>query len=131
MRTRVKICCIASSAEARAAAVAGTDVVGLVGPMPTGPGAITLEAARTIAARAPVGVTPVLLTALTDGEAIAAEALSAGVPVVQIVRHVLADAHAAIREAAPSLRILQVVHVETRPPSTSPAPTPRPATRSC
>ena len=112
MRTRVKICCIASVAEMRAAAMAGADAIGLVGPMPTGPGAIPLGRAAEIGANTPPGVSAFLLTSLADGDAIAAEAVAAGAPVVQIVRHVHPAAHAAIRTAAPHLRIVQVVHVE-------------------
>ena len=112
MRTRVKICCIASPAEMRAAAMAGADAIGLVGPMPTGPGPIPLDRAREIALATPPSMSAFLLTSLSDGEAIAAEAIAAAVPVVQIVRHVLPQAHAAIRAIAPHLRIVQVVHVE-------------------
>ena len=112
MRTRVKICCIASTAEMRAAAMAGADAIGLVGPMPTGPGPIPLDRAAQIAVATPPGLSAFLLTSLSDGEAIAAEAIAAAVPVVQIVRYVHPQAHAAIRAAAAHLRIVQVVHVE-------------------
>jgi phosphoribosylanthranilate isomerase len=40
MRTRIKICCIASIQEARLAIEAGADALGLVGAMPSGPGPI-------------------------------------------------------------------------------------------
>jgi phosphoribosylanthranilate isomerase len=112
MRTRVKICCIGSRAEAVSATLAGADLIGLVGPMPSGPGVIDLKKASQVARHAPVGVTPVLLTQRADGEVAAAEAVEAGVPVVQLVRHVLPSAHEALRRAAPHLRIVQVVHVE-------------------
>ena len=39
-RTRIKICCIQSAAEARLAIAAGADALGLVGAMPSGPGPI-------------------------------------------------------------------------------------------
>jgi phosphoribosylanthranilate isomerase len=42
-RTRLKICCIASPGEAKLAAGAGADLLGLVGPMTTGPGPIEEE----------------------------------------------------------------------------------------
>lgn len=112
MRVRVKICCIASIAEARSAAVAGADALGLVGPMPTGPGVLDLDRARAIAASVAPGVTPFLLTAQSEGELIVAEARRVGAPVVQVVRHVMAETHAVVRRLAPHLRIVQVVHVE-------------------
>jgi len=37
---RIKICCIASAAEARLAVAHGAAALGLVGPMPSGPGVI-------------------------------------------------------------------------------------------
>ena len=40
MRTRIKICCIASVEEARLAIKYGADAVGLVSKMPNGPGPI-------------------------------------------------------------------------------------------
>jgi phosphoribosylanthranilate isomerase len=42
MRLRVKICCMASVDEAGMAAAAGADLVGMVGPMPSGAGVIDL-----------------------------------------------------------------------------------------
>jgi|GEM_PF-1459427 len=41
MRTRVKICCIGSPAEAALAIRLGADALGLVGHMPSGPGVIS------------------------------------------------------------------------------------------
>ena len=40
MRTRLKICCMASIAEAQMSIEAGADAIGLVGAMPSGPGPI-------------------------------------------------------------------------------------------
>jgi phosphoribosylanthranilate isomerase len=40
MRTRIKVCCIASPDEARMAVEAGADALGLVARMPSGPGPI-------------------------------------------------------------------------------------------
>ena len=66
MRTRVKVCCIASREEAAMAIDAGADLLGLVGPMPRGPGPIPLELAAEIAQTAPPGVASVLLTSATE-----------------------------------------------------------------
>jgi len=40
MPLRLKVCCISSPEEARLAIAAGADALGLVGPMPSGPGVI-------------------------------------------------------------------------------------------
>lgn len=109
-KLRVKICCIASEAEAAMAAGAGADLIGLVGPMPTGPGPIPLEHAARIADSAPEAVRPVLLTASETAAEIAADARKARVDTVQIVRHIApAEAEAL---GATGLGYIQVVHVE-------------------
>ena len=44
----IKICCISSLSEADAAMRAGASAIGLVGPMPSGPGIIDDELIATI-----------------------------------------------------------------------------------
>ena len=112
MRTRVKVCCMQSPGEVRAAVAAGADAVGFVAEMPSGPGPISDEAAHDAAAACPPGVTPFLLTSRTEAEAIAEHARVVGVRVVQMVRHLDPGVHAALRELEPRLRLVQVVHVE-------------------
>ena len=112
MRVRVKICCIASPEEAWLATEAGADLVGLVGPMPSGAGVVTPERCREIADAAPAWVTPVLLTASDTAPAIAADVRAANVRVVQLVRHVAPQVHRDLARAVPDLRRLQVIHVE-------------------
>jgi len=109
--TRIKICCIASQEEARMAIEAGASLLGLVSAMPSGPGPISDEAIAGIAETVPPGVESVLLTARTAAPAIAAQAHAAGVSAVQLVDHVSAEDHAALRAALPNLRIIQVIHV--------------------
>lgn len=111
-RTRVKVCCIASAAELDAAVTAGADAVGLVGPMPSGPGPIPLERAAALARRVPPGVDSFLLTAQTTPAGLEAELAIVQPSVVQLVDAVEPGAHAALRERFPALRIVQVVHVE-------------------
>ena len=113
-RTRVKICCIASPEEAALAVDAGADAVGLVGAMPTGPGVITDAAARRIALTVPPPVMPWLLTSEEDPVAIRDHAAACGVSTVQIVRHVAPQTHDWLAEHAPTLRRVQVIHVEGR-----------------
>lgn len=109
-RVRVKICCIGSAAEAEMATRAGADFLGLVGPMPSGPGTLALGEAAAIARAAPPWARPVLLTSAETAEAIAAEAQEVGTYWVQVVRHIAPEE--AARLAATGLRVLQVVHVE-------------------
>ena len=112
MRTRIKVCCIASPEEAALAVAAGADALGLVSAMPTGPGPIAENEIARIAATVPPPVEPFLLTALDEAGAIADQAQRLGVRTVQLVRHVDPHEHARLRAFAPTLRIVQVIHVE-------------------
>jgi len=111
-----KVCCIQSTDEADVAIAAGALAVGLVADMPNGPGIIEDETVRDIAAyvhgRHGDTVWTTLLTSRTDGDAIADHVAATGVNTVQIVDAPEAGANAKIRSAHPSLRIMQVIHVE-------------------
>lgn len=111
MRVRVKICCIASPEEAATAARRGADLVGLVGPMPSGSGVIPLEDAAAIAAGVPPPMMPVLLTRATVFEEIAEQVLSVAPLAVQLVDRAPAAERARLAREFRSLRILHVVHV--------------------
>jgi len=113
MKTRLKVCCMASVEEARIAVAAGASAVGLVGEMPNGPGPIPDPLIGEIAATVPPPVSRFLLTSRTDAGAIVEHARFAGVDTVQIVDAVPLDAYAVIRAALPYLRIVQVLHVES------------------
>lgn len=111
----VKICCIASRAEAACAVQAGAAVLGLVSAMPSGPGVIDDAAVADIAAFArtlePVPET-FLLTARTDAEAIAAQHAAAGTTALQLVDHVRAAELERLRRlVAPGTKLVQVIHV--------------------
>jgi len=111
MRTRLKVCCIASVEEAWEAARAGADAIGLVGAMPSGPGVISDDRIREIAGAAPVGVATVLLTSRTDPQGVVDHVLSTRVTTVQLVDSVEPGVYAALRRHAPAVRIVQVLHV--------------------
>ena len=96
------------------ATAAGADLLGLVGPMPSGPGPIDDAAARATAAAAPPWATPVLLTAGESAEEIAGHARRVGVWAVQIVSHVAPEVHLELDRAVPALARIQVIHVEDR-----------------
>ena len=92
------------------AADAGAELLGLVGPMPSGPGILTLEAARAIAAGMGEGARSILLTASETADDIAREAEAVGVGAVQVVRHIPEREAAALAAHGPTY--VQVVHME-------------------
>lgn len=113
MRTRVKVCCIASVDEAQLAVRSGADAIGLVGEMPSGPGPIPDDLAKEIAAT----VTPPVSTFLLTSRAIAADIADhvryCGVSTVQVVRHIdPAESEKLQRLLPPVVRRVQVLHVE-------------------
>ena len=48
---KLKVCCISSLEEAKLASAYGADYLGLVGPMPSGPGVLSLKEVKEIAAQ--------------------------------------------------------------------------------
>lgn len=94
------------------AAEAGADLVGLVGPMPSGAGIVSPGMCREIATRSPAWVTPVLLTSSETSGDIIADIRHAGVRAVQLVRHVDPSVHEALEQELPHVRRFQVIHVE-------------------
>jgi phosphoribosylanthranilate isomerase len=65
MLPKVKICCISSIIEAKRAIEHGAAALGLVGPMPSGPGIITNETIAAITATLPPAISSFLLTSET------------------------------------------------------------------
>ena len=112
MRTRVKICCIASHEEAAMAIAAGADLVGLVGPMPSGPGPIDLDSAAAIARGLPPGVGAVLLSSATGLDRLEAELRLVRPAVLQLVDAIEPRVLEALRRHVGGTRLLQVLHVE-------------------
>jgi phosphoribosylanthranilate isomerase len=112
MRVRLKICCIKSPDEARRAALAGADALGLVGPMPSGPGTISYEDARHIARSVAPPVSRWLLSSETRTADLIDAADQAGVDTLQIVRHLDPQVLEELAYKRPHLRRVQVIHVE-------------------
>ena len=112
MRTRVKICCIAAIDELRCATEAGADAVGLVGPMPSGPGPIAPPLIKHLARQASPAVATFLLSSSTTAAELLAEIVDAGTTVLQIVDAVPVETYAMLRDALPALKLVQVIHVE-------------------
>lgn len=111
LRTRFKICCMASIEEARLAIAAGADAVGLVSAMPSGPGPIPDGLIPQIARSVTPPVATFLLTCRTDAAGIIRQARSSGCNTLQLVDHVPPDQWPRLREALPGMRLVQVIHV--------------------
>lgn len=109
---RLKICCISSPDEARLAIAAGADALGLVGPMPSGPGVIDDALSAHIARLTPPPVATFLLTSETTAEALIAHARLVRPTALQLVDEVEPGAHARLREALPGVKLVQVLHVQ-------------------
>lgn len=109
---RFKICCIKSVHEAEMAIAAGAWAIGLVAQMPSGPGPISDDEIRNIAAATKGRAQRFLLTSRTDPEAIIAHIRYCGTDVVQLVDAVPTHTYAAVRKACPGVHIAQVVHVQ-------------------
>ncbi len=109
---RVKICCIANVAEAALAVRYGASALGLVTQMPSGPGVITDEAAREIAAQVPPAVASFLLTSRQDVPGIIAQQRFIGANTLQIVDRLTDGSYQDLRDALPGIALVQVIHVE-------------------
>jgi len=111
MEVRVKICCIASREEARTAIRLGASALGLVSEMPSGPGVISEDRIREIAATIPPGVSSFLLTSQQEVDPIIEQQKRTGVNTIQLVDELPRGAHQRLRSALPGIRIVQVIHV--------------------
>lgn len=109
---RVKICCIASAAEARLAIDAGAAAVGLVSAMPSGPGPIPEPLIAEIAATVPPGVATFLLTSRQRARDIIDQQLGVRVNTLQIVDDLTDGTYDELREALPGIKLVQVIHVQ-------------------
>ncbi|MCA1578635.1 MAG: phosphoribosylanthranilate isomerase [Acidobacteria bacterium] len=110
-KPRVKICCIASIAEAWLAIEHGASAVGLVSAMPSGPGPIPEELIAEIAATIPPGVSSFVLTCQQDAAAIIDQQKRLRVNTIQICDRLPAGSYECLREALPGISLVQVIHV--------------------
>lgn len=109
--TAIKICCIRDEGEIALADRARADAVGLVGPMPSGPGQLDDATIARLAAATPPPVMSVLLTSRTEAPAIVAHARAAATDAVQIVSPLPPGVGARVREALPDVTVIRVIHV--------------------
>jgi phosphoribosylanthranilate isomerase len=111
--TQLKVCCIASIAEAELALSAGANAIGLVSAMPSGPGVAPDEVIREVARWARGRVRTFLLTSRTEPTAIAEQLRDMQPHTVQLVDALPQGAHEALRALVPTVRIVQVIHVRS------------------
>jgi phosphoribosylanthranilate isomerase len=109
---RIKICCMASEAEAALAIALGASAVGLVAEMPSGPGPIPDSLIARIARTVQRPVHTVLLTSRRRARDIADHQRAVGTTAIQLVDRLEEGTYADIRERAPGVKLLQVIHVE-------------------
>jgi phosphoribosylanthranilate isomerase len=108
---RIKICCISSIEEAKLAIAQGASALGLVGPMPSGPGIITDELIFEIAKTVPPPVGTFLLTSETKAEDIIAHHAKVLTNTIQIVDALSEGTYQQIKTALPAVKLVQVIHV--------------------
>ena len=111
MRIRIKICCISSIEEAKIAIEAGADAIGLVAKMPSGPGPIPDELIIQIAQSVPPLIGTFLLTSETSADEIIKHHHRTHTNTIQIVDLLSVGTYTQIREALPSVKLVQVIHV--------------------
>ena len=111
MTTRVKICCISSTDEAKMAISYGASALGLVANMPSGPGVISDEMILSIAKIVPPSVSTFMLTSETSAEQIITHHKRTLTNTIQIVDELKEGTYEAIRKALPAIKIVQVIHV--------------------
>jgi len=111
MKPRIKICCISSIEEASMAVAHGASALGLVGPMPSGPGVITDELIFEIAKTVPPPIGTFLLTSETKAEDIIKHHQKVLTNTIQIVDALSGGSYQQIKAALPSVKIVQVIHV--------------------
>jgi phosphoribosylanthranilate isomerase len=107
----VKICCIASVAEARLAIDAGAAAVGLVSAMPSGPGPIPEPLIATIAAAVPPPIATFHLTSRQTARDIIEQQRRLATNTLQIVDDLADGTYAELRDALPGVKLVQVIHV--------------------
>lgn len=108
---RIKICCISSLEEAKAAIALGADALGLVGAMPSGPGIITDALAAHIRQQVPPPISTFLLSSDTSAEALIQHHRRVGTDTLQLVDALAPGTYQQLKQALPFVRLVQVIHV--------------------
>ena len=109
--TNIKICCISSKEEAALAIRYGASAIGLVGPMPSGPGIIDDALIKEIAGSIPPPIATFLLTSERSAAGIIAHHKRAPTTTIQLVDALQEETYQEIRAHLPSIQLIQVIHV--------------------
>jgi phosphoribosylanthranilate isomerase len=111
MIPRIKICCISSLEEAKIAIEAGASALGLVGPMPSGPGVISDELILEIARTVPPPIGTFLLTSETSVTEIIKHHHRTQTNTIQLVDALTQGSYSDLRKIIPGIKLVQVIHV--------------------
>lgn len=111
---KVKICCISSVDEAKLAIAYGASALGLVGPMPSGPGIIDNQQIAEITKVVPPPVATFLLTSETNAHAIIAHHQKVHTSVIQLVDEIPTEDYVLIKQKIPAVKLVQVIHVQNQ-----------------
>ncbi len=109
--TRIKICCIKSLREARIAIEAGASAIGLVSPMPSGPGTILEQEIAAIVEKVPPSISTFLLTCKIKAEEIIEQHKICKTSTIQLCDYVEDREYSILKKSLPGIKIVQVVHV--------------------
>lgn len=93
---------------------AGASAVGLVSPMPSGPGPISHDKAAEIAAEVPPGIDAFLLTPLQTVDELIEQNRLVKARALQLVDALPQAAYGELRRAMPGVKLVQVIHVTGR-----------------
>ena len=111
LRPFIKVCCITTIEEASLAIQYGANAIGLVGPMPSGPGIIEDIVIKDIAESIPSQIASFLLTSETDADKIIAHYQKTKTNTIQLVDELDNEVLLKLREALPEVNLVQVIHV--------------------
>jgi phosphoribosylanthranilate isomerase len=108
---KVKVCCLASSEEAKTAVSYGAAAVGFVSAMPAGEPQLEPEQIRAAVEGLDPSVGTFLLTAVRDVDRLVAMQRDAGVNTLQLWESLSPGDYAALRKALPGVSLVQAIHV--------------------
>ncbi len=109
---RIKICCISSIEEIKKAITAGADTLGFVGPMPSGPGILSIDAIRSLLRHVPSQINTFFLSAEQKAARIIEQCSQIKTTHIQLVDSLPEKEYKILRASLPDLRIVQVIHVQ-------------------
>ncbi len=108
---QIKICCIQSIDEGILAIKHGADILGLVGPMPSGPGVLSLDEIEEISGTLNHLTKSFLLTSAIQPDDLIKEVEQVKPDALQLVDKVDVATYAILKERFPKLELVQVIHV--------------------